>query len=107
MIYCIAHRLAELVQFLPAHPPFERFADIGARQPKIDVVLFVGHRVLTAREPGSSRKRKELTRIMVRRAATEPKTGFTGVVFVASFMMFRPLMAIFNAGIAMPLPFRR
>ena len=44
---------------------------------------------------------------MVRRAATEPKTGFTGVVLVASFAMFRPLMAMFNAGIALPPPFRR
>ena len=42
---------------------------------------------------------------MVRRSATEPKTGFTGVVFVASLAMFRPLMAIFNAGITLPRPF--
>ena len=53
------------------------------------------------------RKRTELTRIMVRRTATEPKTGFTGVVLVASFMMFKPLMAMFNAGITLPAPFRR
>ena len=43
---------------------------------------------------------------MVRRRATEPKTGFTGVVLVASLAMFRPLMAMFNAGIAL-LPFCR
>ena len=44
---------------------------------------------------------------MVRRAATEPKTGFIGVVLVASFMMFKPLMAMFNAGTTLPPPFRR
>ena len=44
---------------------------------------------------------------MVRRMATEPKTGFTGVVLVASFAMFRPSMAIFNAGITLPRPFFR
>ena len=43
---------------------------------------------------------------MVRRRATEPKTGFTGVVLVASLAMFRPLMAMFNAGMAL-LPFCR
>ena len=44
---------------------------------------------------------------MVRRAATEPKTGFIGVVLVASFITFNPLMATFNAGITLPPPFRR
>ena len=38
---------------------------------------------------------------MVSKSATEPKTEFTGVVLVASFRTFRPLMAIFNAGIAL------
>ena len=42
-------------------------------------------------------ERKELTRIMVRRTATDPKTGFTGVVLVASFAILRPLMAISSA----------
>ena len=44
---------------------------------------------------------------MVRRMATEPKTEFTGVVLVASFAMFRPSMAIFNAGMTLPRPFCR
>ena len=44
---------------------------------------------------------------MVRRVATEPKTGFTGVVLVASFARFRASMAIFKAGITLPRPFRR
>ena len=53
------------------------------------------------------RKRRELTRIMVRSVATEPKTGFTGVVLVASLARFRKSMAVFKAGITLPLPFRR
>ena len=44
---------------------------------------------------------------MVRRVTTELKTGFTGVVLVASFTRFRALMAIFNAGITLLRPFRR
>ena len=55
----------------------------------------------------SSREGRELTRIMVKRRATDPKMGFTGVVLVASLAMFRPLMAIFNAGMALPRPFCR
>ena len=52
----------------------------------------------------SSREGGELTRIMVRRRATDPKTGFAGVVLVASLAMFRPSMAIFNAGMTLPRP---
>ena len=44
---------------------------------------------------------------MVRSVATEPKTGFTGVVLVASFAKFRTSMAVFKAGTTLPLPFRR
>ena len=43
----------------------------------------------------------------MRRIATDPKTGFTGVVLVASFAMFSPVMAISNAGTTLPLPFCR
>ena len=44
---------------------------------------------------------------MVRRAATDAKTGFTGVVFVASFAMLRTPMAMFNAETALPRPLGR
>ena len=42
---------------------------------------------------------------MVRRTAADPKTGFTGVVLVASFAILRPLMAKFSAEITLPWPF--
>ena len=41
---------------------------------------------------------------MVRRIATDPKTGFTGVVLVASFVILRPPMAIFSTEMALPWP---
>ena len=44
---------------------------------------------------------------MVRRTATDPKTGFTGVVLVASFAILRPSMATFSADITLLLPFGR
>ena len=106
LIYGVAHRPAKIAQFLAANSPLKSFAYISAGQPEVDVILFVGHRVLSVGESGtSSRKRKEFTRIMVRRTDTEPKTGFTGVVLVASLATFRPSMAIFNAGMTLPRPF--
>ena len=44
---------------------------------------------------------------MVRSVATAPMTGPPGVVLVASFAMFRTSMAVFKAGMTLPLPFRR
>lgn len=41
---------------------------------------------------------------MTRRTATDPKTGFIGVLFVASFAIVRPLMAMFSAEITLPRP---
>ena len=38
--------------------------------------------------------------------ATEPKTGFTGVVLVASLARFRKSMAVFKAGTTLLRPFR-
>ena len=44
---------------------------------------------------------------MVRRVATELKTGFTGVVLVASLARLRASMAVFNAGVTFPRLFCR
>ena len=54
LVYRVAHRFTEVVQRLSAHSPFKGFANIGARQPEIDIILFVGHRILATREPGTS-----------------------------------------------------
>ena len=44
---------------------------------------------------------------MVRSVVTEPKTGFAGVLLVASLTRVKASMAIFKGGIAFPRPFRR
>ena len=44
---------------------------------------------------------------MARRMATDPKTGFAGVVLVASFAILRPSMATFSAARTLPRPFGR
>jgi hypothetical protein len=61
LIYRIAHGLAKVVQFLSVHSPVEGFADISTGQPKLDVVLFIGQRVLVMCEHGTSRHRGEET----------------------------------------------
>lgn len=43
----------------PGHPPVEGSVDFSTVQPKLDVVLFVDHRVLATREPGVSRREEE------------------------------------------------
>ena len=52
LIYRVAHRLAEIAQFLPPHSPLEGFAYISAGQTEVNVILIVGHRVLEICEPG-------------------------------------------------------
>ena len=51
LIYCVACRLAEIIQFLPAHSPFKGCAYIGAGRTEIDILLIVGHRILEMSEP--------------------------------------------------------
>ena len=58
LIYRIAHRLAEVPQLLSVHPPVEGPTDIGAEQSDLDVIRFVDYRVLAAREPGTSHRRR-------------------------------------------------
>ena len=43
LVYCIAHGLAEVGQFLSVHSPVKRSADISAGQPELDVIQFVDH----------------------------------------------------------------
>ena len=59
LIYRIAHGLAEVVRLLSIHSPVEGFTDISTGKPKFDVVLLIGHRVLTMCEPGTSHRRME------------------------------------------------
>ena len=46
LLDCLAHRVVELVQPLPAQSPVEGGADAGAGQPKFDVIHLVRHLVL-------------------------------------------------------------
>ena len=48
---------------------------------------------------------KELTRIMVRRMATEPNTALAGVILEISFARFSPSMATFSEERAPSRPF--
>ena len=46
LVDCLAHRAAQLAQPLPIQPPVESSTDVGANQPKLDVVRIIDHRVL-------------------------------------------------------------
>jgi len=90
----LAYRPAELIQSPSVHPPVESPTHIGACQPELDKVGFVGHRVLVSvsleQISGEEGKR---TLIIVRRTLTVPKTAGAGVMLVASFMIFMASMA--------------
>jgi len=42
----IAHGLTKVVHLLSVHPPLKGSTDITAAEPELDILLFVGHRVL-------------------------------------------------------------
>ena len=52
LVYRITHRLTEVVEFLSIHSPVEGSTDIGTEYPKLDVIQFVNHGVLTMVNPG-------------------------------------------------------
>ena len=58
LIYRITHGLAKVVQFLSIHSPFKGSTDVSTGQPDIDVIRFVGQRVLVTCEPGTPHHRE-------------------------------------------------
>ena len=50
LVYRLAHGPTEVAQSLPIHSPTQRSADIGAGQPKVNVILVVNYSVLDERE---------------------------------------------------------
>ena len=59
LAYRIAHRLAEVVEFLSIHSPIKGLTDTGTEQSELDVILFVDHRILVMCESGTSRRKRE------------------------------------------------
>jgi len=45
------HGLTEVLGFLPLHTPIERFTDVGAIQPKLDMILIIGYGILEKHQP--------------------------------------------------------
>ena len=58
LAYRITHRLAEVVHLFSIHSPAEGSTNVGAEQPELDVILFIGHCVLALRERGAFRHRR-------------------------------------------------
>ena len=100
-VYCIAHRLAELICPLPIRSPPKCITDVAAEYTEVHAILFVGHLVLTAFEPGTSRLfGMKHTLIVVRRIVATPKTAGTGVMLDASIPMLTRPMATSSERIA-------
>ena len=50
LVYRLTNGRTEVVQFLPVRSSIKGPTDIGAVQPKIDVILFIDHRILVEGE---------------------------------------------------------
>ena len=74
---------------------------MGARSPKVDIILLVGHRVLTKHELALVHRHRgrDDTLIIVRRALTEPKAAPAGVMLNISFARLRASVRTFNTEI--------
>ena len=54
----LTHGPTEVVQFLSIHSSVKGFTYFGAGQPKLDIIGFVGHRILIIRELGTFHRRR-------------------------------------------------
>ena len=91
----------------PIQAPVESFAYISARQAEIDVILFIGHRILDGCEPEDNGETRKRTLIKRRSALAVPKTVLAGVMLETSFAGFNSSMATFNLERALSRPSRR
>ena len=99
--------MTEFVQVLSIHPSVKRSTEIGALQPNLNIVHFVGRRVLARCQLEIAGHRRGHTLIIVRRALTEPKTALAGVMLATSFARFMASIATFNAEMVPSRPFGR
>ena len=58
LVYRITHGLAEVVHLLSIHSPVQGRTNIGAEQPELDEIFFVGHGILPMCEPCMFRRKK-------------------------------------------------
>ena len=58
LVYRITHGLAKVVHLLSIHSPVQGCTNIGAEQPELDVIFFVGHGILPICEPCTFRRKK-------------------------------------------------
>ena len=94
---CLTYGVIEVVFTLPVKSPVESGTDVGARQPKFDVIHPVDHRVLGAFQSVlDQQKSRILTLIIASRTLTEPKTALAGVLPEISFARLKASMNPFS-----------
>ena len=96
MAYRLAHGLIEVLQLFSVRSPIKGSTDVGAAQPKFDVIPFIDRGFLAEGWPEARRRRRKRTLIIVSRALAEPKTAPAGVMLESSFARFRATMAASN-----------
>ena len=99
LVDCLAHRVIEIVQPLPVQSSVEGRTDVGAGQPKFNVVHLIGQIVLDTFQSIIDRQitRRKLTLIVARITLTEPKMALAGVALETSLARFKTSTAAFNA----------
>ena len=88
--------MIEIVRLLFSHSSVKGFTNVGAGQPELDVVRFIGHGILVAREHRMNLRRRKRTLTVVRRTLTAAKATVAGVMLEASFARFTASMAAFS-----------
>ena len=102
LVDCLARGVIEIVQPPPVQSIVEGGTDVGAGQPKFDVIFPLDQCVLGACQStiGQQKTSRKLTLIVERRTLTVPKTALAGAIAEASFAGSNASMAVFNAEIA-------
>jgi len=99
LLDCLAHGVVEVVQPLPVQFPIEGGADVGASQPKFDVIGLVDHRVLGAFRSVADKWGWGTHSDRCEDDADGAKTTLAGVMFESSFARFKASMVAFNTRI--------
>lgn len=90
----LEYRPTQLIRLSAIQSPVEGSTNVSTSKPQFDITLSA--RILQTLVNDRPTATHWLTLIVGRRAPTEPKTAFAGVMLDASFAIFRSFMASFN-----------
>ena len=88
--------MIEIIRLLSSHSSVKGFTNVGAGQPKLNIVHFIGHGILVAHEHRMNLRRRKHTLTVIRRTLMAAKAAVAGVMLKASFARFMASMATFS-----------